>query len=576
MMWSRIRQFVAPPIFEGDEDKTRIAAQLNLILWTFAVIVVVVGLAVPFLFLSQGLTIAAVLGGLVLLTSGMLFVMRRGQVRLAGGIFSLGMWLLYTLLIVGTGGMTSPVNLTWIVVVIMAGLLLSRRAALGFAGLSVVAGLGIAYLERNGLLPSPLITFSAVGGWLLATAHVGITATLLYLATRSVDDALESARRTAAELEKERGQLEMVVEERTGDLARRTRYLEATTEIARDAVSELDLQALLSRLVGSISQRFGFYHTGIFLIDPIGEWAELRAASSEGGREMVARGHRLRVGEEGIVGYVTGQGRPRVALDVGADAATAAVHFDHPDLPGTRSEVAVPLRARGEIIGALDVQSTEPEAFSEEEVAVLQTLADQIAVAISNTRLFRQVEERVAAERRAYGELSRQAWQAMLRTQPDLGFASYEQGTVPIGDLWESQMEIALHTGVVTTGSGEERTLAVPVKTRGQVIGILDLCKPEGVEEWTADEVALIEILADQLGQAVEGARLYQDTQRHAAREQLVARVTARMRQTLDMETVLRTTANEMYMALGLDEVVIRLVAAQDQIQDTLEGKDDV
>jgi GAF domain-containing protein len=307
--------------------------------------------------------------------------------------------------------------------------------------------------------------------------------------------------------------------------------------------------------VGSISDRFGFYHAAIFLIDPAGEWAELRAASSQGGQKMMGRRHRLRVGREGIVGYVTGQGRPRVALDVGADA----VHFNNPDLPETRSEAALPLRARGEIIGALDVQSNESEAFSEEDVAVLQALADQIAVAISNSRLFRQVEERVEAERRAYGELSRQEWQAMLRTQPDLGFVSHEQGTMPIGDLWEPQMEVALQTGGVTTEAGDERTLAVPVKTRGQAIGVLDVRKPEGAEAWTADEVALIEALADQLGQAVEGARLYQDTQRRAAQEQMIGEVAARIRETLDVDTVLQTAVQEMRQALGFAEVEVLL-----------------
>jgi GAF domain-containing protein len=270
----------------------------------------------------------------------------------------------------------------------------------------------------------------------------------------------------------------------------------------------------------------------------------------------------MRVGEQGIVGYVTGQGRPRVALDVGRDA----VHFDNPDLPETRSEVALPLRARGAIIGALDVQSIEPAAFSDEDVAVLQTLADQITVAISNARLFRQVEESVAAERRAYGELSRQAWQTMLSTRPDLGFVSQRQGTAPIGALWESQMEKVIQTGEIIIGEKDGRALAVPVKARGQVIGVFDAQKPEGAGDWTADEVALMETLAEQLGVALESARLYEDTQRRAAEEQLLGQVTARMRETLDVDTVLQTAIQEMGAALGLSRIEVRMGELQTSV----------
>ncbi len=199
-----------------------------------------------------------------------------------------------------------------------------------------------------------------------------------------------------------------------------------------------------------ISERFGFYHTGIFLLDPAREWAILQAASSKGGQRMLARGHRLRVGEVGIVGYATAYNLPRIALDVGEDA----VYFDNPDLPETRSEIALPLRARGEVIGALDVQSREPDAFSDEDVTALQTLADQVAVAISNARLFQQAQESLEAQRRAYGELSHQAWRDLLRGRPNLGFLRNRQGISPAEYLWRPEMDTALAHGQSSSWPG--------------------------------------------------------------------------------------------------------------------------
>jgi GAF domain-containing protein/HAMP domain-containing protein len=343
--------------------------------------------------------------------------------------------------------------------------------------------------------------------------------------------------------------------DRTQDLVRRTGYLEATNVIAGDAATELDLQRLLTRVAGLISSQFGFYHTGIFLLDPSGQWAVLQAASSDGGHRMLARGHRLKVGEVGIVGHVTGHGEPRIALDVGEDA----VFFDNPDLPETRSEMALPLRARGEIIGALDVQSREPGAFSQEDVAVLQTLADQVAVAISNARLFQQVQESLEAERRAYGELSREAWQGLLRSQPDLGYMRDMHGLTPVQGRWQPEAEKALRTGETVRGMDGAPNLVVPIRVHDRIIGVVDAHKSASSQGWTAEQVALLETLSEQLGMALDSARLHQDTQRRAAADRLVGEITARMRETLDVDTVLRTAVQEMGKTLGMSQIEIRL-----------------
>jgi PAS domain S-box-containing protein len=199
--------------------------------------------------------------------------------------------------------------------------------------------------------------------------------------------ALQQAR-LHEQVQRHAEELEAEVFARTAELARRTIQLQVAAEVARDVTSAGNLDDLLSHSANLIQERFGFDHAGIFLVSEQNEYAVLKAATGEAGRQMLARDHRLKVGEEGIVGYVTGSGEPRIALDVGKDA----VHFDNPLLPSTRSEMALPLQVGERIIGALDVQSNREAAFDEEDLEILQLMADQLAAAIEKTRLFERAQ----------------------------------------------------------------------------------------------------------------------------------------------------------------------------------------
>jgi GAF domain-containing protein len=194
-------------------------------------------------------------------------------------------------------------------------------------------------------------------------------------------------------------------------------------------------------------------------------------------------------------------------------------------------------------------------------------------VALSNARLFQQAQESLEAERRAYGEASREAWNAMLATHPNLGFIRDRRGLFPVGDVWGDEMEVDLREGATIVDGDGANNLATPIKVRGQVIGVIDAYKSSDEGEWSPRQIALLETLADQLGQALESARLYQDTQRRAAQERLTSEVTGRMRETLDIETVLKTTVQEVRKALGLPEVVVRL--APGAMEETGNGVED-
>ncbi len=351
------------------------------------------------------------------------------------------------------------------------------------------------------------------------------------------------------------------MEQRVDELNHRAIQLTTAAEISRVASSTLDPDELLNQAVELIADRFDLCYAGLFLIDEATKWAVLRAGSGKEGQQMLAQGHRLEVGSASMIGWCTANAQARIALDVGEEA----VRFDNPLLPDTRSEMALPLISRGRVTGALSVQSVEEAAFTDEDVSVLQTMADQLANAIENARLFRQTQEGLEAERRAYGELSRQAWMRLARAQQGLGRRYDPQEILPPDGRWRDEMKSAAQRGkTILSQNGSSSTAATPIKVRQQVVGVLDAHKPASEGRWTAEQVAVLEAMADQLGVALDSARLYQDTQNRAAREQLTGEITARMRETLDVDTVLQTAVREIGEKLDLSDLVIRIGSAAD------------
>ncbi len=190
--------------------------------------------------------------------------------------------------------------------------------------------------------------------------------------------------------------LEQRVAERTAIIRRRSAQIEAAAQTARDATAAYELDELLNRAVNLVPSRFGFYHAGIFLVDEQEEYAVLRAATGEVGKQMLARQHRLKVGSEGIVGYVAQTGQPYMTPDTRQDT----IYWANPLLPETRSEMALPLKVGERIIGVMNVQSKELSAFADEDITILQILTDQLAVAIEKTRLFAQTQARLEEQLR--------------------------------------------------------------------------------------------------------------------------------------------------------------------------------
>lgn len=208
-------------------------------------------------------------------------------------------------------------------------------------------------------------------------------------------------------------------------LKRRSTLLKVAGEVSRAVSGILAPDVLSQQVVELVRKRFDLYYVGLFLLDARGEFAVLRAATGEAGREMLKNGHKLPVANTSMIGWSIVNRRARIALDVGEDA----VRFNNPLLPHTRSELAVPLFSRGQVLGGLSIQSQQGAAFSQEDIDTFQTMADNLANAILNARLYEQLEkeleDRKSAEQ-AVRDLNARLEERVMQRTADLQAANKE------------------------------------------------------------------------------------------------------------------------------------------------------
>ena len=456
------------------------------------------------------------------------------------------------------------------VVVVLAGLLLGIRGSFLFAAFASVAAGIIGYADINGISPFSELSRTGYDDIAVATTLFFVTAIVLRVIivrlTESVQEAElfgQAQETTNIELNKLKDELEQRVTQRTEELEKRASQLEAISGVARSIASLQNMELLLPAITQLVSERFGYYHVGIFLLGENHEYALLRATNSEGGQKMLDRHHKLKLDTNSIVGFVTSRSQPRIALDVGADA----VFFNNPDLPDTRSEMALPLRIGDNVIGALDVQSTQPNAFTDEDIAILSTLADQVAIAIENARLFSESRVALIESQGTFDKYVRQEWSSFTRQVKQTGFI-YDGKRV---NAMEGDRQIEKRKNVLQTGrlslEKVSSAISIPIKLRGQTIGMIDVRSKSGQREWTQDEITLLEAAAERAALALENARLVDGAQRRAAREHAIGEISTKIGTFSDMSAILQTAVEELGRRIGgATEVTIEL--GEDKKQD--------
>lgn len=462
----------------------------------------------------------AMYGALVLLT-----VLTRLSYRIRAGVFLLFLYSAAFTSLFDYG--IADASILFLGFIVMTGLLFSPRA-----GMYWIIGLSFLSILFFGWSSAPFEDAARLTAILLVVAL--IVAIGLHTFQDEFTKTQEAARQTLESLQQERSRLEQNVEDRTAGLMRKTEQLRATSYIARKTAEVQDLASLLNTVVHLVTDQFGFYHTGIFLMNESGNQVILQAASSEGGQRMVEHGHSLSVGTQGIVGYVAAHKKPRIAVDVGVDA----IFFNNPDLPLTRSEVALPLLVRNKVLGVLDIQSDRPQAFSTDDIDVLQTLSDQIAIAIENARLLDETQAAIMQLEALTSVRTNEAWSQKLQ---DRGRAfTY----TPLG----LRAEKLPHPN--------DNAITAPIILRGKKIGNITITK-KGDGKWSRLDEGLLDEVAGQVGLAVDNIRLLEEATQRARQEQTVGKLSTQFSQSLDLDTLLQTAARELGQLPDVSEVSV-------------------
>ena len=557
--------FLQPPLFPEDAEKTRVARLLHQILlglWSLPV------LATIFMFINPtvGRFLIPAASGLTAILVILMMLNHAGRSNIASILLVGTLIILFTYLNFNTAGAPLPLILLTAIAIMMSGLLLGSRAPIITALLLAVQHAIIVSLTAVEIITPQVVAQSPSQNILVTAAGyllIGLLLRLVIVRIRSsVDQTHEGEKNlllSNRELQALSTSLEQRVAERTSELAsanakneRRAAQFEAIAQVSRTISSTQDLNTLLPQITSVISRLFGFYHVGIFLLDTKNEYAVLSAANSEGGQKMLARGHRLRIGETGIVGYVTSTGNARVALDTDSDI----VFFNNPDLPHTRSEMALPFKVGTLVIGALDVQSKEPNAFAEEDISILSILSEQVGIAIQNSRQYEETHRALAESETLSRQFVRQGWQDFARTR-NLAGIRHTGARAALLYSKNRDIEESMAGKDQLSAQPEEATLVLPVKLRDEVIGTVNV-RSLSNREWEQDELDIVTAIIERAAVALENARLLSESQKRAAKERTIGEISAKISAQSDIDELLKTATIELGRTLPKASISIQ------------------
>jgi GAF domain-containing protein len=520
----------------------------------------------------------AQVGAILLYASATLYLLHQGRFLAALNIcFVILNLILFSLLVTNEG--EGPFHLLLLISVFSIAALQSIRVSVLYLAI-IIAAVSLYFI--NSQPDGAELAFGYVQVALLLTAPSWFFAS-------DLRTSRDRARRLTDELETT-----------VSNLDKRAVQLEQIAEVGRVATASLDQEKLLRNSVELIQSRLSFYYVSILLLSPDGSQLILQEASGETGRILEKKGDHKTVGQVSIVGWVALNRQPRVALDVGEDP----YFFDDPNLPDTHSEVALPLVARGRLLGVLDVQSREINDFQEEDISVLQVMADQIAAGLDNARLFEEISNQamlltelqtihtlmsqqantqnalnVVAERAVAlfnadggGIFLYQPEKDNLKLMINLnvsitrsgqtlkpgeglsGLAFTENKTQTIEDYatWEGRVDIFSQDNIHTA-------VSIPLRRQNEPIGVLSLTRGQKGQPFKPDEIQIAELLAAQIASVIINNQLIEETRFLVKRERTINQAAAQIRRSLDAKTILDTTTNELGNLLGNRMVKARL-----------------
>lgn len=385
------------------------------------------------------------------------------------------------------------------------------------------------------------------------------------------------------------GQLQEFIGSLEAQVAARTQRLETIAVVSERLTGILDFDQLLQELVNEIKAKFSYYHAQVYVLDDNRQNLVLAAGVGEAGAQMKARGHQISL--DAPTSLVARAARTDEVVRVD-NVREAADWLPNPLLPDTRAEMAVPIILEGQVVGVLDVQQDRVAGLDETDASLLRSLANQVAVAIRNARQFTQTQAALDEAQRLQRVYLGQAWEHLLTTRPTTDFeyrlaplpplseiitpealAALQQAqTVKLesvkGGVKENKLVPAVDSNASINPPAAPIALATPLKLRDEVIGVLGLHAEDAQRSWTEDEIALIEAVSEQMSLAIENARLFEESQRSAWRDQVVSETTAKVWSAAQMEEVLKAAVVQLGDKLRASEVVIRLGTEAELVQE--------
>ena len=336
----------------------------------------------------------------------------------------------------------------------------------------------------------------------------------------------------------------------------RTRALEVSMEISSQITMLQDRQSLLDYVTERIHHGYDLYHTQIFLVDPASGDLAFAAGYGEAAQHMSAEQYRISAGM-GIIGTVASTNKPFMSNNV-----HDVLNFvPHPLLPNTRSELAVPLRVGNRVAGVLDVQSEQEGHFKPEDMTLMQSLADQTAVALQNINLLEEMRETLKQVERLNRRLTQSSWTEFGNEVTTSGFR-YRGGKrvtiTPESDAWLPLMGLAANRRELvrqrteSNGKFQRDELAVPLKLRGEIIGYLGIARDEA-SGWLEEEVEAVETVATQISMALENARLSREQEKTIVRLRDVDKLKSNFLASMSHE--LRTPLNSI---IGFADILLQ------------------
>ncbi len=542
---------LAPPVFPDDEDKTRRAKYANTIALIFLVAVILWEGWAKISQLNPAFEfVDVILFGIVVVCIVGLVRLRQGHVRTISIALIVMLW-------IGCNGMAIQYGVKDVsfisnfAVILMAGLLLGQWAAAIVTGLSIVVGLVLGFAQEAGRLHPEAFPMGLFG--VTMAVILVIYAIVLYSLIDGLERALRKSRQSVEELGSAnailsftQGELQNRSTELTvanQQLENRSRKLHGIAEVARTTTAIRSFDELLQAITSGISQELGYYHVGLFMLDEQKQYAILRSANTAEGLRMISRGYRVAVGSISPIGYIAQTGQPRITRAVEDDSR----FLGNVDFPETHSQIVLPLGSGDNVIGVLDIQSREANAFSPDDLSILSILSDQVATAIQNALLYEQSQTALREADVASRQVAGQAWAeygGMIQTR------GYRYDGIKSEVLKDAKQ-----------ARRESDALTVPVQLRDQTIGCLRLKSSEPGRQWTDDELSMVRATAERVALALEGARLLDEAQKRARREAFLSEVTAKLGTSIQLDSILRDTVEELGQTLKNSTVTFQLVS---------------